>query len=168
MTVSLQSQILKSKTKLSSHCRRKFLRKVILAMQMTLDGFSTGLNGEMDWLPPFDNEEAWKDLHQEMWNQLNNADTMLLGRVTYQIWETYWPSAATNPKSSESDRKFARFAEETQKIVFSNTLEKVNWKNTRLIKDNISEEIIKLKQQQGKNMYLVGGASADLHEVGFY
>jgi dihydrofolate reductase len=91
------------------------MRKIILAMQMTLDGFSTGPKGEMDWLPPFDNAEAWKDLHQELWNQLDNADAMLLGRVTYQIWETYWPTAAANPKSSESDRKFSRFAEETQK-----------------------------------------------------
>jgi dihydrofolate reductase len=135
------------------------MRKVILAMQMTLDGFSTGPNGEMDWLPAFDNEEAWKDLHQEMWNQIENADTMLLGRVTYQIWETYWPAAATNPNSTENDRKFSRYAEETQKIVVSNTLDKVNWRNTRLLKGNIAEEVLKLKQQSGKNMYLVGGAS---------
>jgi dihydrofolate reductase len=135
------------------------MRKIILAMQMTLDGFSTGPNGEMDWLPPFDSEEAWKDLHQEMWNQIDNADAMLLGRVTYQIWETYWPAAASNPNSNENDRKFSRYAEETQKIVFSNTLDKVTWKNTRLIKDNIAEEVMKLKQLPGKNMYLVGGAT---------
>lgn len=68
------------------------MRKVILAMQMTLDGFSTGPNGEMDWLPLFSNEELWRDLHEEMWNHLRTVDTLLLGRVTYQIWEKYWPA----------------------------------------------------------------------------
>lgn len=134
------------------------MRKVILAMQMTLDGFSTGPNGEMDWLPPFNNEELWKDLHEEMWNQLRTVDTLLLGRVTYQIWEKYWPAAATNPSSTKNDIEFSRFADETQKIVFSNTLEKVEWKNTRLVKGNIAEEIMKMKQQPGKNMVVAGGA----------
>lgn len=134
------------------------MRKVILAMQMTLDGFATAPNGEMDWLPPFNDEELWKDLHEEMWNQLNSADTLLLGRVTYQIWEKYWPAAATNPSSTKNDVKFSHFADETQKIVFSKTLEKVEWKNTRLIKGNIAEEIMKMKQQPGKNMVVAGGA----------
>jgi len=134
------------------------MRKVILAMQMTLDGFSTGPNGEMDWLPPFNNEELWRDLHEEMWNNLRTTDTLLLGRVTYQIWEKYWPAAATNPASTMNDKEFSRYAEETQKIVFSNTLEKAEWKNTRLVKENIAEEILKMKQQPGKNMVVAGGA----------
>lgn len=135
------------------------MRNVILAMQMTLDGFSTGPNGEMDWLPPFDNEELWKDLHQEMWNQLEFVDTFLLGRVTYQIWEKYWPTVNQNPSSTENDRRFSRFAEDIQKVVFSNTLNKVDWKNTRLVKENIAQEISKMKQQPGKNLLLAGGAS---------
>jgi dihydrofolate reductase len=125
---------------------------------MTLDGFSTGPNGEMDWLPPFNNEELWRDLHEEMWNNLRTVDTLLLGRVTYQIWEKYWPAAATNPSSTKNDIEFSRYAEETQKIVFSNTLDKVEWKNTRLVKENIAEEILKMKQQPGKNMVVAGGA----------
>ncbi len=128
-------------------------------MQMTLDGFSTGPNDEMDYLPPFTNEEMWKDLHEEMWKNLEAADTFILGRRTYQIWEQYWPSVATNPQSTESDKRFSRFADETQKIVISKTLDRVEWKNTKLIKDNIAEEIQKLKQQPGKNLIIAGGAT---------
>ena len=135
------------------------MRKVILSMQMTLDGFSTGPNDEMDYLPPFTNDMMWKDLHEEMWSNLEAADTFILGRRTYQIWEKYWPAAASNPQSTESDKRFSRFADETQKIVISNTLDRVEWKKTRLIKDNIAEEIQKLKQQLGKNLIVAGGAT---------
>jgi dihydrofolate reductase len=128
-------------------------------MQMTLDGFSTGPNDEMDYLPPFTNEKMWKDLHEEMWKNLEAADTFILGRRTYQIWEKYWPAATSNPQSTESDKRFSRFADETQKIVISNTLDRVEWKNTKLIKDNIAEEIQKLKQQPGKNLIVAGGAT---------
>jgi dihydrofolate reductase len=133
------------------------MRKIILSMQMTLDGFSTGPNDEMDYLPPFTNEMMWKDLHQEMWKNLEEADTFILGRRTYQIWEKYWPAVARNPQSTESDKRFSKFADETQKIVISNSLDKVEWKNSKLIKDNIVEEIQKLKQQPGKNLIVVGG-----------
>jgi dihydrofolate reductase len=64
------------------------MRKIILSMQMTLDGFSTGPNDEMDYLPPFTNEFMWNDLHQEMWKNLEAVDTFILGRRTYQIWES--------------------------------------------------------------------------------
>ena len=135
------------------------MRKVILSMQMTLDGFSTGPNDEMDYLPPFTDEKMWRDLHEEMWKNLEAADTFILGRRTYQIWENYWPAAASNPQSTESDKRFSRFADEAQKIVVSSTLDRVEWKNTKLIKDNIAEEIQKLKQQSGKNLVVAGGAT---------
>ncbi len=126
---------------------------------MTLDGYSTGPNGEMDYLPPFNDEKMWSDLHEEMWKNLDSADTIVLGRKTYQIWEKYWPAAVTNPKSSESDKKFSKYAEETQKIVISSSLDKVDWKNTTLIRGNIADEVQKLKQQTGKNIVVAGGAT---------
>ena len=134
------------------------MRKVILSMMMTLDGYSTGPNGEMDYLPPFDNVELWKELHEEMWAQLRNIDTFLLGRVTYKIWESYWPSAALNPNSTQSDIDFSKFADKTQKVVFSKTLDKAEWQNSRLVKDNIAEEVMKMKSQPGRDMALAGGA----------
>jgi dihydrofolate reductase len=128
-------------------------------MAISLDGFTEGPKGEMNWLPPFDDEETWRDIHEDMWNLLDNVDTMLLGRVTYQIWEKYWPAAARNPASTENDVKFSQYADETQKIVFSKTLNEVRWKNTKLIKNNIAEEIQKIKKQSGKNIAIAGGAN---------
>ncbi len=124
---------------------------------MTLDGFAAGPNDEMDWLPAFNDEALWKDIHEDMWKQLGAADTLLLGRVTYQIWEKYWPAASTNPNSTDNDIKFSRYADETQKVVFSSTLEKVEWKNTTLVKGDVAKEVSKLKQEPGKNIALAGG-----------
>jgi dihydrofolate reductase len=134
------------------------MRKMFLAMQTTLDGYAAGPNDEMEWLPPFDNEQLWKEAHAEMWNNLRNVDTMVLGRRTYQIWEKFWPAAGANPKSSDSDRRFSRFAEDVQKIVLSNTLSEANWKNTQLINSNAKEELQDLKEQSGKDIAVVGGA----------
>ncbi len=126
---------------------------------MTLDGYSTGPNEEMDYLPPFTDEAMWQDLHEEMWRNLAGIDTLILGRRTYQIWEQYWPAAAKNPQSTDNDKKFSRFADETKKIVISSTLNSVDWKNSVLVKANIAEEIQKLKQQPGKNIGVAGGAT---------
>ncbi len=63
------------------------MRKMILGMMLSLDGYAVGMNDEMDWLPPFDDARLWKDAHEEMWDQLNTVDTFVLGRVTYEIWE---------------------------------------------------------------------------------
>jgi dihydrofolate reductase len=125
---------------------------------MSIDGCIAGQNDEMDWLPPFNDETLWEDIHEEMWNQLKKVDTILLGRKTYQVWKKYWPAAGANPSSSKNNINFSRYADETQKIVFSKTLEKAEWNNTRLIKNNITEEISNLKQLPGKNISLAGGA----------
>ncbi len=129
------------------------MRKVIVAMQVTLDGFIEGPNGELDWAMKED-EETWKD-HFEL---MRSVDTLLLGRVMYPAYEKYWLAAPTNPSSTKSEIEYARLADRTQKIVFSKTLEKVEWKTTRIIKDHSAEEILKMKQQPGKDMMLLGGA----------
>jgi dihydrofolate reductase len=67
-------------------------------------------------------------------------------------------SSSHSPSSTRNDIEFSRFAEKTQKIVFSKTLERAEWKNTRLVKENIAEEIARMKQQHGKNMVVAGGA----------
>jgi dihydrofolate reductase len=133
------------------------MRKIILGMMMSLDGYAAGPNDEMDWLPAFDDESMWRDAHEEMWNVLDSVDTVLLGRRTYQIWEKYWPAAGKNPSSSKNDLRFSRFADETQKIVFSNTLKKVEWRNSRLVSGDISDEVLRLKGQPGKEIALAGG-----------
>jgi len=129
------------------------MRKVILAMQVTLDGFIEGLKGELDWAMKED-EETWKDVFELQ----KSADTLLLGRVMYPVFEKYWLAAPTNTSSTKNEIEYARLADKMQKIVFSKTLEKVEWKTTRIVKDHIAEEILKMKQQPSKDMVLLGGA----------
>jgi dihydrofolate reductase len=133
--------------------RNDKMRKVILAMQVTLDGFIEGPNGELDWAVKED-EETWKDVFALQ----RSADTLLLGRVMYPAFEKYWLAALTNPYSTKNEIEYAGLADKMQKIVFSKTLEKVEWKTARIIKDHIAEEILKMKQQPGKDMVLLGGA----------
>jgi dihydrofolate reductase len=129
------------------------MRKVIVAMQVTLDGFIEGPNGELDWAMKED-EEVWRD-HFDL---MRTADTILLGRVMYPGFEKYWLSVPKNPSSTKNEIEYARLADKMQKIVFSKTLEKVEWKTTRIIQDHIAEEIRRVKQQPGKDMVLLGGA----------
>ncbi len=129
------------------------MRKVILAIQITLDGFIEGPNGELDWAMKED-EETWKDV----FDLQKSADTLLLGRVMYPGFEKYWLSVPTNPSSTRNEIEYARLADKMQKVVFSKTLEKVGWKTTRIVKDHIAEEIQNMKQQPGKGMVLLGGA----------
>jgi len=122
-------------------------------MQVTIDGFIEGPNGELDWAMKED-EETWKDVLALQ----GSADTLLLGRVMYPAFEKYWLAAPTNQSSTKNEIKYAGLANKMQKIVFSKTLEKVEWKTTRIIKDHIAEEIHKMKNQPGKDMVLLGGA----------
>jgi len=135
------------------------MRKVILFMHISLDGFVGGPNGEMNWITMND-DAMGKYLITDL---LTTVDTMLLGRELYQGFENYWPSAAKNPSTPKDLVDFANWIENSPKIVFTKTLEKVGWKNSKLIhikdNDDISEEVRKLKQQPGKDMVIFGGAS---------
>lgn len=142
------------------------MRKMILGMMVSLDGYAAGPNDEMDWLPRFDDERSWKDAHEEMWNQLSTVDTLVLGRVTYEIWEKYWPAAGKSPTSTDNDRRFSRFADDTQKVVLSTTLTDVKWENTRLITNDPKEELMKLKEQSGKDIAVAGGAGLARSVIG--
>ncbi|TMI27364.1 dihydrofolate reductase [Candidatus Bathyarchaeota archaeon] len=128
------------------------MRKIILAMQVTLDGFVAGPKGELDWLA--DDEEQGKDLFR----MLRSADTFLLGRAMYPGYAKYWRSVLANPAAKKGELKFARIAEKTPHIVFSRTMKKADWKNTRIERRGASEAIRRLKQRAGKNMVVWGGA----------
>jgi dihydrofolate reductase len=129
------------------------MRKLITQLELTLDGFYAGPNGEFDWFT----------LDQELWqmrvNQLSTIDTVLLGRKNYVGFGSYWPSVATNPSASENDRKFSCWLDDIPKVVFSKTLEKAEWKNSRLVKDNLAEEVSKLKHQSGKDILIMSSSS---------
>ena len=130
------------------------MRKVILRIQVSLDGFVEGPNGEMDWLA-HDDDEYWQDLFE----LLESVDTFLLGRVTYPDYAAYWGAVLTNPDSSKNQVRYARIAERTPHLVFSRTLKKVNANNTRIISGDLEGEVLDLKNQHGKDMVVWGGAS---------
>jgi len=98
------------------------------------------------------------ELHEFAASQLDNVDTLLFGRVTYQLMESYWPYAYRDPKATKSMIEFANKFNAMPKIVFSRTLRKIEGKNTRLVRNNVVEEVIRLKQQSGKNLS-IGGIS---------
>ena len=126
------------------------MRKVILLMHMSLDGFVTGKNGEMNWITIDD--EIFKDAN----DLANTADVALYGRKTYQMMESYWPSVLANANSTLSELEHARWMEDVSKIVFSRTLEKVEWNNSTLIRGNLAQEVMALKQKSGRSMIIFG------------
>ena len=123
------------------------MRKLIAAMNMTLDGFCD--HTEMN---------ADNEIHQHYSDLLSSAGTLIYGRITYQLMEDYWPSVVKNPTGVKETDRFAVVIDNISKIVFSRTLKNVEWKNSILKKEIIKEEILTLKQQAGKNI-LVGSPS---------
>jgi dihydrofolate reductase len=126
------------------------MRKIVSFTHVSLDGYVAGPNGEMDWIT-YD-EDMVKDARA----LTDNASAALYGRVTYQMMEGYWPTVPSNPNSTPEELHHAEWIENIHKVVFSRTLDKVAWNNTQLIKDNITEEVMKLKQQPGKDMLIFG------------
>ncbi len=130
---------------------------MILFMVYSLDGFVGGSKGELDWESR--DEEASRQLIPEL---LSTVDTMLLGRVLFQGFQQAWPAMASNPSSPKELVDFAHWIEDTPKVVFSRTLEKVEWKNSRLVSvkndDDIAKEVTNLRPQAGGDMVVFGGA----------
>jgi len=132
------------------------MRKIIAALQVSVDGLIEGPNGELDWV------ETWED----PFDLLPQIDTCILGRGMYPGYEQYWRAILANPEgilpftgkvASKGEIAYARFADKTPHIVLSKTLDKVAWKTTRIVRD--VEEIRNMKQQPGKDMHAVGGAT---------
>jgi dihydrofolate reductase len=125
-------------------------RKVMAFMHVSLDGFVAGLNGEMDWITMDD------EIFEDAINLASETDTALYGRTTYQMMEGYWPSVLKSPEATKNELHHATWVENVNKIVFSTSLDKAEWNNTKLVKRNVKDEVAKLKQQPGKNMMIFG------------
>jgi dihydrofolate reductase len=132
------------------------MRKIIAAQVVSLDGFIEGPNGELDWV------DSWED----PFDLLPQIDTCILGRGMYPGYETYWGAILANPEgilpftgkvATKGEIAYAHFAARTPHIVLSRTLDKVAWTNTRVVRD--IGEIRRLKEQPGKDMHAVGGAT---------
>jgi len=120
------------------------VRKLFWQMMVTLDGFSAGSAGELDWHVMDDEFDAY------VMEMLNSIDAFLLGRVTYQMFEGYWPTAPNRE---------AGLMNALPKLVFSKTLRQAHWQHSTLLNAVVPAEIEKLKAQPGKDLALFGSAS---------
>lgn len=126
------------------------MRKLVLFMHVSLDGFAADTKRGLDWIS-YDSE-----LQQYADGIVATVGSPVYGRVTYELMAGYWPTVLTNPNASENSKAHAQWVDKVPKIVFSKTMKKAEWNNTIVINDNIAEEINKLKQQPGKDLVIFG------------
>jgi dihydrofolate reductase len=126
------------------------MRKVIFFMLTSLDGYFEGPDRDINW------HKVDEEFNEFAIQQTGEFGALLFGRVTYELMASYWPTEA----AKRDDPIVAGLMNSLPKIVFSKTLQKVEWNNTRLVKDNFEEEISKLKGQPGKDIAIFG--SSDL------
>lgn len=119
------------------------MRKLIAAINMTLDGFC-------DHTVIIADEE----LHQHYTDMLNNADTLIYGRITYQLMESFWPTLVKSPTGNKAMDEFAVAIDNIHKIVFSHTLKNVEWESAKLAERDLEAEVLELKQQSGKDIFV--------------
>ncbi|MDB5271961.1 MAG: dihydrofolate reductase [Chitinophagaceae bacterium] len=130
------------------------MRKLIFFMHTSLDGFISGLNGEMNWIHV---DEEMFDFVATMTDQ---SDTALYGRVTYEMMQSYWPTAGDQPNASKHDKEHSAWYNNVSKVVLSKTLSEKGLLNTTVISDQLVENINKIKKQDGKNILIFGSPTA--------
>jgi len=118
--------------------------------QVTLDGFIADINGDMSWAHKQDAE--WNTFVQE---NASGGGELLFGRITYELMTSYWPT----PYAMKNDPIVAERMNNLPKVVFSRTLEKASWNNTKLVKGDMAAEIRKMKKKPGENMVVFGSGS---------
>jgi len=126
------------------------MRKVFLFNMTTLNGFFEGPNQDISW------HNVDEEFNEFAIDQLNEIGMLLFGRITYQGMESYWPTET----AINNDPVVAGLMNSLPKIVFSRTLDQAEWDNSRLVKENVAEEVLKLKAQPGKEIAIFG--SSDL------
>ena len=125
------------------------MRKLFAFNMVTLDGFFEGPNRDISW------HNVDEEFNQFAIEQANTVGAILFGRVTYELMASYWPT----PAAQSDDPVVANLMNTLPKVVFSRTLQKAEWNNTRLIKDNVAEEILKMKQEPGNDLAVFGSAN---------
>ncbi len=123
-------------------------------MHISLDGFVAGPNGEMDWITV--NDEIFDHVEK----RISTGDTALYGRVTYDMMESYWPTAADKPDASRHDINHSKWYEKVHKVVLSKTMEGTGLPNTTIISDNLLENLNQITQRSGEDILLFGSPTA--------
>lgn len=132
-------------------------------MRKLIFGINTTLDGCVDHTKQLADDET----HEYFTDLLREADLLVYGRITYQLMVPFWPEVAKNQSMDKASNEFAQAFDSLSKLVFSRSLASAEDNNTRIVRSNLRDEILKLKQEQGKNI-LVGGVSvpSQLIELG--
>ncbi len=125
------------------------MRKLTVFNLMTLDGYIAGEDGDISW---HNVDQEFQELADKA---ANSGNTLIFGRVTYELMASFWPTE----EALKTDPLVAQGMNKAEKIVFSRTLDKVVWNNTRLVKQDLTGDIGKLKQQEGKDLTILGSGS---------
>ncbi len=125
------------------------MRKLFAFNMVTLDGFFEGPSQDISW------HTVDEEFNQFAIEQISTVGVILFGRVTYEGMASYWPT----PAAQSDDPEVANLMNTLPKAVFSRTLQKAEWNNTRLIKDNVAEEILKMKQEPGSDLAVFGSTN---------
>ena len=139
------------------------MRRIVMFNQVTADGFFAEEDGGLGWVRPDD------ELDERAAAHLGDSDTILFGRRTYEMFESFWPHAldesSTSPDPHGVDHRSARlraiaeWIDGAEKVVFSRTREEVSWRNSRLVRDFDPAEIRAMKERPGKDMMVFGSGS---------
>jgi len=130
------------------------MRRIILSMHVSLDGFVAGPNGEMEWIKLDD------EMFELVGGFTNEADTALYGRVTWEMMDGYWPTAADKPNASKHDIEHSQWYNSVDKLVLSKTMRGKKVDKVKFISDNVFSEINSFKQAPGKNVMIFGSPTA--------
>jgi len=123
------------------------VQKLIVFNNVSLDGYFVDANGDMRWAHRPDPE--WNEFAA---GNASGGGTLLFGRVTYDLMASYWPT----PLAMKNDPAVAEGMNRSSKVVFSRTMEKASWNNTKLLKGDIVAEVRKMKEQPGTGMAILG------------
>jgi dihydrofolate reductase len=133
------------------------MRKIISFMHISLDGFVAGPKGEMNWI------KVDEEIFGHVGKRINEGDTALYGRVTYQMMENYWPTAGNKPSATRHDIEHSKWYRDVHKVVLSRTMNPDKGSdsgNAQIISDNLSDRINKIKQEPGQDILLFGSPTA--------
>jgi dihydrofolate reductase len=131
---------------------KKKMRKLIVFNNVSLDGYFAGENGDISWAHSGNDDAEWDAFVAE---NASGGGQLLFGRITYELMAGYWPT----PQAIKNDPVVAEGMNSMPKVVFSRTLEKASWNNTKLVKSDIASEIRKMKKEPGEGMAILGSGS---------
>ena len=126
------------------------MRRLIVFNSVTVDGYFTGVNGDMSWAHNEDPE--WNAFVEE---NASGGGVLVFGRVTYEMMASFWPT----PSALQSYPLVAKKMNDAEKVVFSRTLDSVSWSNTTLVKGELATEVSKLKEAAGDDLVILGSGS---------